>query len=69
MLVTWLSLKRETGNRGMRMGMGERGTGNGESLKRGIFKRNFVRDRARGIYHAIKRVFYGFIGSRTHAGC
>ena len=35
-----LSLKQGTGNRGMGMGMenGEQGTGNGESLKRGIFK-------------------------------
>ena len=39
-LWTRLSLKGGTGNRGMRMGNenGERGTGNGESLKWGIFK-------------------------------
>ena len=35
-----LSLKARTGNVGMGRGLGngERGTGNGESLKRGIFK-------------------------------
>ena len=33
-----LSLKRGTGNQGMEMVNGERGTGNGESLTWGIFK-------------------------------
>ena len=34
----WLSLKRGTGNRGTGMGEREWGTGNGESLKRGVLK-------------------------------